>query len=73
MGAVRIMKKAVLIFLLLLGAMLALLPADGMAAGEKLNSLSLSVTACEDGEEITRKLAQAGYHYDPENHKYSQI
>ncbi len=28
---------------------------------------------CEDGEEITQKLAQAGYHYDPENHKYSQI
>ena len=46
------MKKAVLIFLLLLGAMLALLPADGMAAGEKLNSLSLSVTACEDGGEM---------------------
>ena len=27
---------------------------------------------CEDGDEITEKLAQAGYHYDPENNRFSQ-
>lgn len=27
---------------------------------------------CEDGDEITEKLAQAGYHYDPENNCFSQ-
>ena len=26
----------------------------------------------EDGKMITQKLAQEGYHYDPENHKYTQ-
>ena len=32
----------------------------------------LFASLCEDGDEVTEKLAQAGYHYDPENHKFTQ-
>ncbi|MBQ6551595.1 MAG: DUF4250 domain-containing protein [Lachnospiraceae bacterium] len=32
----------------------------------------LFASLCEDGDEVTEKLAKAGYRYDPENRRYSQ-